>query len=135
MRFGLRIMHTWLSRPFNRRSTAMSQSAPVPALPQNILPQVRLTDAQQMLRVSDIVTAAVTRTASIRQAHSSALEKLDAADYALARLLDDLADIMPVANPNREAVSTLFAVSSGRQSFEELRRRDREDAAKSLAAA
>ena len=92
-----------------------------------------MSPTQQWTRVTAIIEAAGLRTQSIRDAHSAALEKLDAADYALARLIEDLADIMPMPNPNREAIGAVVVMPSGRTSFEELRRLDRAAAAASLA--
>ncbi len=47
-------------------------------------------------RVVAVVDQAAQRTANVMQAQARALESLQAADYALDRLLEDLSDVMAV---------------------------------------
>ena len=78
-----------------------------------------------------MVETASRRVDDIRTAHGGAREKLDSAEYALSRLLDDLSGILRMPDPGMEAVGAVVVLPSGR-SFEELRRLDRQSADEGL---
>lgn len=84
------------------------------------------------LRITSVVQRAGLTAKSVRETHAAALEKLDSADYALSRLLEDLADIMPMPNATTEATGAAMVMPFSRGSFEEARQRDRADAARAL---
>lgn len=84
------------------------------------------------LRITSVVKHAGMTARSVRENHAAALEKLDSADYALSRLIEDLADIMPMPNATAEATGAAMVMPFSRGTFEEARQRDRADAARAL---
>jgi hypothetical protein len=66
-----------------------------PAVPAPVGPSL-LSGEAQWGRVASVLETAVQRTSAMRSAHALARDNLQAAEYALDRLLDELADVMVV---------------------------------------
>lgn len=90
----------WLSAPFGRRRSG------VEATGQGI-PACLSTDAQ-WARMVAILDCAAQRTAAAASSHALALEKLQAADYALDRMLDGLAGVMEIRPRMQSAAISSF---------------------------
>ena len=58
-------------------------------------PAEPLTAAMQWTRVAAVLTGAAQATVRVRDLHASAMARLDMADYALGRLMEDVARFMP----------------------------------------
>lgn len=69
----------------------------VPAVAVPVSGPARLTADSQMDRLAAVLGSAQERTRAIASAHAMAREKLQAADYALDRLFDELQSVMPKA--------------------------------------
>ena len=67
-------------------------------------------------RVVAVVDQAAQRTANVMQAQARALESLQAADYALDRLLEDLSEVMAV-RPRKAAVLPVAVMAPRRADF------------------
>lgn len=91
-----------------------------------------MTPSEQWARVVSIVETATARSREIRDAHGAARAKLESADYALSCLVDDLIEVMTMPDANREAIAAAAARPGLGRSFEDLRRLDRADAARTL---
>jgi len=80
-----RYMSGWVAE---RTTTAVTAPVAGPA---------RLAVDSQMDRLAAVLGSAQERTRAIASAHAMAREKLQAADYALDRLFDELHSVMPKA--------------------------------------
>jgi hypothetical protein len=75
-------------------------------------PPIRGIDAQWSAVVRR-VDAAIATTQAVADAHRAAIEKIDAADYALNRLFEELRDVMPnLAETSRMPVMIAFPVAA-----------------------
>jgi hypothetical protein len=68
----------------------------------------RLSLDSQVNRLTAVLGSAQERTRAIASAHAVAREKLQAADYALDRLLDELQSVMPKATRTKLAPVTVI---------------------------
>lgn len=101
LRAGLaRFTSTVKATAASSRALATSTRSNMPAVNETCAP--RLTAEAQWDRVSRTINRAVDAAALVRTSHSSAAEKLDAADYALERLMAELGSVMKLKTASAE---------------------------------
>jgi hypothetical protein len=108
---------SWLYLPFTRRTaaslvdTAATLAKPIPAQPlrgtaavsRPEQPAAQMSADAHWARVSAVVERSVVRANGISEQHVAARQQLDAAEYTLHRLIEELNEIMlsPVQLPKR----------------------------------
>lgn len=87
-------------------------TTPVAAAPLATTPaaSVYLTAEAQWMRVASVLEGSVQRTSAMRAAHNLARDNLQAAEYALDRLIDELSDVMTVRTPAHMASVTRLPI-------------------------
>ncbi len=76
-----------------RRHVRLLRRAPAPALQRVPVP---LTREDHWVRATGVITSAIAGFEHIEMLQSAAARQVDAADYALKRLLAELATVMPI---------------------------------------
>ncbi len=90
--------YDWLTPAW--RSSARRETTPSPRTP-----------AQQWVRLSAVLTTAVSGAEQARKLQGAATQQLDLAQYGISTLLDELSAVMKVSN-RRESKATLHVLGS-----------------------
>lgn len=98
-------------RPMVRVSTSPRRAGSTIGAP---MVPAQATTELQWNRVTGLVGAATEKASAVASAQRLATEKLDAAEYALGQLLDDLSAVMVIPTRDREA--RLIALPSAHRS-------------------
>ena len=80
-------------------------SAPPPSLARH--PDLRLDLDEQFTCTAKVVQAALDKSHTVRKVQAAASEKLDATEYALNRMLDELSLVMPAIQRRRDVTTNL----------------------------
>ena len=90
--------YDWLTPA--RRSSARGETTPSPRTP-----------AEQWIRLSAVLTTAVTGAEQARNLQGAATQQLELAQYGISTLLDELSAVMKISN-RRESKATLHVLGS-----------------------